>query len=224
MQRALGLAAACLKQHLQRLQFGGKGALKAGSGGVQGHLFQQLPLAGIAGVTLWALGSGFSLRALRAGLSFGAGGSCGTGFSLRSGVTLFAPECTAFHSCFQPVEQGLPGGRAGLGQGAVLRAGVFGHAVAHVRAGQGAGAIGALKGDAPLPGHSRDEGGHLHKAVCHQRGGGSVPIRQVPEGPQGHALPLAVGFHPQGVDAPVSGVAEAEQAIVPLQSSPAARG
>ena len=203
MQRALGLAAACLKQHLQRLQFGGKGALKAGSGGVQGHLFQQLPLAGIAGVTLWALGAGFSLR---------------------SGVTLFAPECTAFHSCFQPVEQGLPGGRAGLGQGAVLSAGVFGHAVVHVCAGQGAGAIGALKGDAPLPGHSRDEGGHLHKAVCHQRGGGSVPIRQVPEGPQGHALPLAVGFHPQGVDAPVFGVAEAEQAVVPLQSSPAARG
>ena len=224
MQRALGLAAACLKQHLQRLQFGGKGTLKAGSGGAQGHLFQQLPLAGIAGVTLWALGAGFSLRALRAGLSFGAGGSCGTGFSLRSGVTLFAPECTAFHSCFQPVEQGLPGGRAGLGQGAVLSAGIFGHAVAHVCAGQGAGAIGALKGDAPLPGHSRDEGGHLHKAVCHQCGGGSVPIRQVPEGPQGHALPLAVGFHPQGVDAPVFGVAEAEQAIVPLQSSPAARG
>ena len=215
MQRALGLAAACLKQHLQRLQFGGKGALKAGSGGVQGHLFQQLPLAGIAGVALWALGAGFS---------FGAGGSCGTGFSLRAGFTLFAPECTAFHSCFQPVEQGLPGGRAGLGQGAVLRAGIFGHAVAHVRAGQGAGAIGALKGDAALPGHSRDEGGHFHKAVHHQRGGGGVPVRQVPEGPQGHALPLAVGFHPQGVDAPVFGVAEAEQAVVPLQSSPAARG
>ena len=179
---------------------------------------------------------------MRAGLSFGAGGACSTGFSLRPGVafgadradgagfslgawfTLFAPEFTAFHSCFQPVEQGLPGGCAGLGQGAVLSAGIFGHAVAHVRAGQGAGAIGALKGDAPLPGHSRDEGGHLHKAVHHQRGGGSVPIRQVPEGPQGHALPLAVGFHPQGVDAPVFGVAEAEQAIVPLQSSPAARG
>ena len=111
---------------------------------------------------------------------------------------------------FQLTHQLLPCRSARRRQSAVLCAGVCGHPVAQVGTGEGADAVAALEGDASFAGHCRDQRGHLHHSILHQRCGRAA-ARRVPERPEGHPLPLVGGAHPQPVDAAVPAVAELQR-------------
>ena len=108
---------------------------------------------------------------------------------------------------FQLTHQLLPCRSARRRQSAVLCAGVCGHPVAQVGTGEGTDAVAALEGDASFAGHCRDQRGHLHHPILHQRLGRAA-ARRVPERPEGHPLPLVGGAHPQPVDAAIPAVAE----------------
>ena len=111
---------------------------------------------------------------------------------------------------FHLTHQLLPCRSARRRQSAVLCAGVCGHPVAQVGTGEGADAVAALEGDASFAGHCRDQRGHLHHPILHQRRGRAA-ARRVPERPEGHPLPLVGGAHPQPVDAAVPAVAELQR-------------
>ena len=131
----------------------------------------------------------------------------------RAALGRLGPRSALLHvgtGLFQLTHQLLPCRSARRRQSAVLCAGVCGHPVAQVGTGEGADAVASLEGDVSFAGHCRDQRGHLHHPILHQRRGRAA-ARRVPERPEGHPLPLVGGAHPQPVDAAVPAVAELQR-------------
>lgn len=98
--------------------------------------------------------------------------------------------------------------------GAVLRAAVGADTILQVCAGDGLGAVAALKGDAAIAGLCGHAGGHVHIAVNHKRGFRVFAVRDMPERPDSQPFPLASGTDGKPVHAPVLGVAKAHQLLI----------
>ena len=139
----------------------------------------------------------------RTGGRFSGGGLCvGLGLLCGGGVGVHG------------IHQLLPGRGAGLRHAAVLRAAVGADTIPQVCAGNGLGAVAALKGDAAIAGLRGHAGGHVHRAVHHQRGCRVFAVRDVPESPDSQAFPLTGCINVQAIHAPVLGVAKAHQLLI----------
>ena len=83
-----------------------------------------------------------------------------------------------------------------------------------VSAGDGFGAVAAIKGDATASGLCGHAGGNVHIAVHHQRRCRVFAVRDVPEAADSQPLPLASGTDGKAVHTPVLGVAKAHQLLI----------
>ena len=139
-------------------------------------------------------------------------------FRLRVGLGLLCGGGIGVHG----IHQLLPCRSARLGLCAVPRAGVGADTIPQVCAGDGLGAVAALKGDAAVAGLRGHAGGHIYIAANDQRGCRVFAVRDVPESPDGQPFPLAGGGDGKAVHAPVLGVAEGQCKCVPGQAYAAA--
>ena len=130
--------------------------------------------------------------------------------SLRVGLGLLCGGGIFVHG----IHQLLPRGRVRFRHSAVLCAAVGADAISQVGAGHGLCAVAALKGNAAVAGLCGNAGGHIHRAVHHQRGCRVFAARDVPKGPDGQVLPLAGCGDSKSVHTPVFGVAKAHQLLI----------